>query len=157
MMSLLPFFHWLQTTWVGNEIRLSTYLFPAIEVVHLLGLVVVLGPVAAICLSMLGLETRRGAIVRTAKAAEPLIRIGVSIMVCTGVLLLTAEPLKCYENPAFWYKMCFLAGALIFHFTVYRWVTSSGSGGSAAEKITAVLSLLLWFGVAVGGRLIAFL
>lgn len=156
MISLLPLFQWLEKTWVGNSIRSSTYLFPAIEVVHLLGLVVVLGPLAAICLSMLGLEMRRESVGYMAKAVEPLIRIGILTMVCTGTLLLASEPMKCYENPAFWYKMYFLTGALVFHFTVYRWVTSS-SRGTAAQKVTAALSLALWFGVAVGGRVIAFL
>lgn len=157
MISLLPFFYWLQETWVGTAIRSSTYLFPAIEVVHLLGLVVVLGPLGAVCLSMLGLVTRRESLVSAARASEPLIRIGMLVMVSTGALLLASEPMKCYENPAFWYKMYFLAGALAFHFTVYRWVTSSVSRGSAAQKVTAALSLALWFGVAVGGRVIAFL
>lgn len=156
-MSLLPFFHWSQTTWVGAAIRASTYWFPAIEVVHLLGLVLLLGPILVVDLRLLGFGMRRQETSRVAKAVAPLIWIGIGTMVITGTLLFLSEALKCYENPAFWFKMYFLAGALAFHFTIYRWVTLFDSLGPIMKRLTALLSLALWFGVAVGGRLIAFL
>jgi hypothetical protein len=157
MMSLLPLFRWFQATGIGVAIRSSTYWFPAIEVVHLLGLVFLLGPVLVVDLRLLGFGMQRQTTSSVAKAAAPLIRIGIGAMVLTGTLLFLAEALKCYENPAFWFKMYFLAGALAFHSTIYRWVTSSDSLNPFAKRLTAILSLMLWFGVAVGGRLIAFL
>jgi len=53
--------------------------------------------------------------------------------------------------------MYFLAGALLFHSTIYRWVTSSDSPERISSTITGLLSLALWFGVALAGRVIAFL
>lgn len=156
-MSLLPFFRWFQMLRVGVAIRASTYWFPAIEVVHLFGLVLLLGPILVVDLGLLGLGMRRQAISRVARAVAPVIWSGMTIMLATGALLLSAEAMKCYENPAFWYKMYFLAGALLFHSTIYRWVTSSDSPERISSTITGLLSLALWFGVALAGRVIAFL
>ncbi len=78
-------------------------------------------------------------------------------MLGTGLLLLSAEAVKCYDNPAFWLKMYFLAGALLFHSTIYSPVASSKPPGRPMATITAGMSLVLWLGVALGGRVIAFL
>ena len=156
-MTLLSLFQWFKATSIGEAIRSSTYWFPAIEVVHLFGLVLLLGPILVVDLRLLGLGMQRQKISRVAKAAAPLIWVGVATMMLTGTLLFLSEAIKCYENAAFWFKMYFLAGALVFHFTVHRRVTSSDSPGPITADITAILSLVLWFGVAVGGRVIAFL
>lgn len=156
-MSLLPFFRWCQETWIGDTIRSSTYLFPAIEVVHLLGLVALLGAILAVDLRLLGFGLRRQNSLGLAKEIAPLIGLGFATVVVTGSLLFLAEAVKCYENPAFWFKMYFLAAALVFHATLYRRVTSSDSPSCVAQRITAICSLLLWFGVAFAGRMIAFL
>jgi hypothetical protein len=156
-MSLLPFFRWFEATWIGVAIRSSSYWFPTIEVIHLLGLVLLLGPILVVDLRLLGLGMRRQAISRAARAVAPLIRIGILTMLATGALLLSAEAIKCYENPAFWFKMYFPAAALVFHLTIYRRVTFSDSPRPLASTITGILSLTLWFGVALGGRVIAFL
>ena len=156
-MSLLPFFRWCQDTGIGDAIRSSTYWFPAIEVVHLLGLVVLLGAILFVNLQLLGVRPRPRETSLLAKAISPLIRIGIVTMILTGLLLFLAEAIKCYENPAFWFKLYFLAGALVFHATLYGRATASDSLSPVAQRITAIVSLTLWFGVAFGGRLIAFL
>jgi len=155
-MSLLTVFQWLDRTALGNDIRMSTYLFPAIEVVHLIGLVLLLGTVIVVDLRLLGLGLRRQTVTRVAEEVAPWTLLGLSLAVATGSLLLLSEAVKCYQNDAFWLKMEFLLPALIFHFTVYRKVTSSDKIPAIWSKLTGCLSLLLWFGVGLGGRAIAF-
>jgi len=156
-MLLLPWFKWFQDTSIGSAIRTSTYWFPFIEVVHLLGLVVLLGPILLVDLRLLGFGRSRLPVPRVVRAVAPLLLAGIATMLATGLLLLSAEAIKCYDNPAFWFKMYFLAGALLFHSTIYFPVAFSTPPGRAISKITGAVSLILWFGVALGGRVIAFL
>lgn len=156
-MHLLPLFRWFDQTWVGDHIRSSTYWFPAIEVGHLLGLILLLGPIIVVDLRLLGFGMRRQPVTRLARAMAPWIYAGVGLMLITGIPLLLAEAVKCYRNDAFWFKMEFLLAALIFHLTIYRAVTSTDEVKPLWAKATGCLSLMLWFGVGLGGRAIAFI
>ena len=155
-MSLYPLFRWLDALSISSGIRESVYLFPAIEVVHLFGLVMLLGTVAVVDLRLLGFGMRHQTAPRVAEGVTPWTQIGMGIMLATGVLLFVSEALKCYQNPAFWCKMGFLLAAVVFHFTVYRRVTSSDNVGLGLSVLTGSVSLILWFGVGLAGRAIAF-
>jgi len=52
--------------------------------------------------------------------------------------------------------MRFLLTALIFHFTIYRRLPSSDKIQPLWAEVTACLSLMLWFGVGLGGCANAF-
>ena len=55
-------------------------------------------------------------------------------------------------------KMVFLFAAVLFHYTIYRRLTRAPEQVSPAwNKLAAATSLILWFGVGVGGRAIGFL
>jgi hypothetical protein len=65
--------------------------------------------------------------------------------------------MRLYDMGWFWFKMAFLASAMVFHFTVYRWVTRRNEAPRLLRILAATLTLLLWFGVGFGGRAIGFL
>jgi hypothetical protein len=46
--------------------------------------------------------------------------------------------------------------ALIFQFTIHRKILKSESTSPAFAKFTGIASMLLWLGVGLGGRAIAF-
>ena len=79
-------------------------------------------------------------------------------MFASGISLFMSESIKCYYSPAFWVKMTALLLALIFMFTFRRRVVRTGLTPDRAGigRVTAVVSLSLWFGVAWGGRWIGF-
>lgn len=155
-MHLFPIFRWLELTWIGATVRNSTYLFPAIEVVHLFGLVLLLGTLIVIDMRMLGLGMRRQTVSQVFGEFSPLTLTGLGLMLLSGIPLFLSEAIKCYENQGFQLKMLFLFMALVFHFTIYRKVASSEKMGTPWLQITALLSLFLWFGVGLCGRAIAF-
>ena len=66
--------------------------------------------------------------------------------------------MRYYASEPFRVKMTFLLLAIIVHFTLFRKVTRSEEGrfGPSLGKLTAVLVLTLWIGVAAAGRAIAF-
>ena len=152
-----PFFEWCEATWLGQFLRDSTWLFPVIESVHLLGLSLLGGAVLIVDLRLLGLGLRDQPIGEIARAARPWLLAGVAVMVSTGFLLFMSEAVKCYHNPSFWVKMTTLPFALLFTFAVrQRLATRHGFVTSWRSRVLATVSLLLWFTVAAAGRWIGF-
>jgi len=157
-MSLLPFFEWCYQSAIGETIRDSTWLFPVIEAFHLLGLGLTAGAVLLVDLRLLGVGINRQPVAQLSADAEPWLLGGLTMMFSSGIPLFLSEAIKCYHSFPFWVKMTSLFLALLFAFTVRRRVTRSGftSDRPLLGRLTALISLSLWFGVAWGGRWIGF-
>ena len=155
---MLPFFVWVSKTAVGQAIGQSSWAFAAIESVHLLALAVIGGAVLVLDLRLLGLGLRDQPIARVARDAHPWLVGSLIVMLVTGGLLFSSEPVKCYNSTPFWVKMWSLLFAMIFAFTVRQKVALAGEGRVKPVwlKVVAIVSLALWFGVGAGGRWIGF-
>jgi len=155
---LLPFFEWCEATTLGVVIRESLWLFPVIEALHLLALATIGGAVLIVDLRLLGFGLRSQPIIKVAQEARPWLLGSLSAILLTGVMLFVSEALKCYYNPAFWFKMGSLALAILFTSTVHRTAVLSEDTESrpVQARLVAVVSVLLWTGVGVGGRAIGF-
>ena len=154
-MNLLPLFQWFEATAIGTVVRESLWLFPVIECVHLLALALLGGAVLVVDLRLLGLGLRAQPADELAQKVHPWLVGALAAMIGTGVPMFLSEALKCYYSPPFWYKMGLLALAAVFAFTVRRRVLA-GSSESIGSRLTAVVSLALWFSVGFSGRWIAF-
>jgi hypothetical protein len=154
-LSLLPVFRWFESTGVGIYGRKSAYFFPVTEVVHLLGLTLLLGTVFMVNLRLLGLIMNRRGVPDVVRGARPLLWLGVVTALASGSLLFLTEAVKCYYNVAFWYKMAFLATAIVFQLAAQNRLTATAVSRKWSCTI-AVFSLVLWFGVGIAGRAIAF-
>ena len=157
-MSLLGFFHWCEQSGIGNTIRQSSWLFPVIEGIHLLGLGVIGGAVLVVDLRLLGLGLRRQSTAELARDAQPWLIGSLLLMMTTGGLLFLSEAIKCYYHEAFWFKMASLFLAIVFTFTIQRKAIMAGETRLKPvwSKVVALVSILLWSGVGIGGRWIGF-
>jgi hypothetical protein len=157
-MSLLAFFQWCEQSAIGEAIRRSAWLFPVIEAIHLLGLGFIGGAVLVVDLRLLGLGLRRQSVAQLARDAQPWLIGSLIVMITTGTLLFTSEAIKCYYHLAFWVKMTSLFLAIVFTFTVQRKVTIADETrvGPLWSKVVALVSVMLWSGVGIGGRWIGF-
>jgi hypothetical protein len=157
-MSLLEFFQWCEQSHIGDTIRRSSWLFPLIEAIHLLGLGVIGGAVLVVNMRLLGLGLRRYSAARLARDAQPWLLGSLLLMIATGSLLFLSEAIKCYYHEAFWFKMASLFLAILFTFTIQRRVIFTGETQlrPVRDKLVALISILLWSGVGIGGRWIGF-
>lgn len=157
-MSIYHLFVWANDTAIGSGIRDSLWLFPVIEVFHLLGMAVLGGAVLLVDLRLLGLGLTGVPVPRLAAAAAPWRTASLVVAAVSGVLLFVSEATKCYGNPAFWLKMACLVLALLFTgFVRTRWTRDAPTAPSAASsRAVALISLSLWLGVGVAGRGIGF-
>src|SRR6266481_723739 len=157
-MSLLAFFQWCEQSGIGDTIRRSSWLFPLIEAIHLLGLGVIGGAVLTVDLRLLGLGLRRQSTAQLARDAQPWLIGSLFLMMITGGLLFLSEAIKCYYHEAFWMKMTSLLLAIVFTFTVRRKVAMADETreGPLWSKLVPLVSVTLWAGVGIGGRWIGF-
>ena len=156
-MNLLPFFEWCEASAVGTAIRGSRWLFPVIESIHLLALSLIGGALLVVDLRLFGVGLRNQSIRQLAKEAQPWLIGSLLVMIATGVPLFLSESIKCYYSPPFWVKMTTLPVAITFTFTVRRKVVMAERDLSPRwYKLVALVSLMLWFGVAAAGRWIGF-
>ena len=150
----------LQESALGHAMRSSPLLYPAVEILHILGFVVLVGSILALDLRLLGLG-RAIAITPMAQLLLPLSRCGFLLAIGMGFLLFSADASHVVRNPAFQTKLLLIAAALVnivvAHTGPWRRVAHWGADAPAGAKITALLSLLLWLGVVCAGRMIAYL
>ena len=146
----------------GTAIRESDNAFSVIESVHVLSITLLVGTISILDLRMLGLVLREIPVTRIARSVLPLTWAGFGMMLTSGFLLFWAEAAKNYLNPAFRVKIVLLffvgLNPLIFHTTVYRRVTEWELDHRSPwrARAAACASLLLWGGVIVAGRAIAY-
>ena len=153
----LSYFQWVENSGIGQAIRSSNWMFPVIEACHLAGLSLIGGAVLILNMRLFGIGLRQTPVARLARSVQPFLTGSLALMLITGTLLFLSEAVKCYYSPAFRMKMVFLALAITFTYTVQRRVTlASQAPGPFLSRLVAVVSVILWAGVGVGGRWIGF-
>ena len=157
-MDLLPTFEWFYATPVGETIRNSVWMFPVIEAFHLIGLGVIGGAVLLVNLRLLGVGLTRQPVAQLSAEAQPWLLGALVLMFASGFPLFLSEATKAYYSYAFWIKKTCLLLVLAFTFTLHRRVTQGGFAEDNPQlaKLAGIISLVLWFGVAWGGRWIGF-
>ena len=158
MASIFPFFEWCEKTALFRLISTHESFLPALETIHLFGLVLLLGTTVILSLRLLGVIMAQQPVPELARELANYTAAGLALMVSSGVLMFVATAVRNYGNTSFWVKMALLAAALTFHFAYFRKVIRMKDCGSArwGGKLAAWGALILWFGVGVAGRSIGF-
>ncbi len=149
---------------MATAVRESVWLFPAIETLHLFGLIAVVGSTALLDVRLLGLGLRRAS--GSLRLAERTLRwtwTGFAIMVVTGFLACFRRAAgRYYENAPFRFKLLMIAvagvNALVFQLGAYRRVGAwdANTATPMGAKVAGAASLLLWCGIVLAGRWIAY-
>jgi len=159
-MTISSLLDWIESTPLSLAIREGGLPYPIIGGLHLLSLALFGGMLLVTDLRLLGWAMRGRSVSDVWYQFLPWKRLGFVVVVITGLLLTWAEPIRLYKSPSFWVKMILFAlvgvHALAFRQSVYGHPDKLDSTISSQAKLAAVLSLLLWVGLIVSGRLIAF-
>ena len=155
--------------WVTSAIAVSglddlimgnRYVFPALEILHFLGLCLLFGALLIIDLRIMGFAT--GLPLSRVSLFARIAVVGFGINVLTGMLFLTGDAARYLVNVAFWLKMFLIAmaGANTAYFAARvqpKLETSRCYADVALDaKLVACLSLVLWTCVIIAGRFIPY-
>ena len=154
---MLWFFEWCEQSWLGTLVGDSTWAFPVLEGIHLLGLSLLGGAILVVDLRMLGIGLTSQRTASLASAARPWLLRALGLMLATGIPLFMSEAVKCYWNMSFRVKMVALPLALAFTFLVKQRVAMNEEmEGNNRSRLVAAGSIVVWFTVAMAGRWIGF-
>ena len=159
-MSIVSMLEWIESTDLSTAIREGALPYPILGGFHLLGIALFGGMVLATDLRLLGWAMQRRPVSDIVQQSQPWKRVGFVLVVASGLLLAWAEPQKLYRSPAFWIKIALfvLVGvhAFVFREGVYQNTARLDAAVTPQGKLAAALSLVLWAGLIISGRLIAF-
>lgn len=144
----------LEHSGLGQTLRSSLWLYPAVETLHILGLAMLVGAIvtydARVAAAGRGLD-----LPAWSRAVLPVARLGFLLAVPMGLLLFTTEARAFAANPVFRLKLVLILLALgnvaFFHAQARGKATPT-----AALRASAILSIALWTLVLASGRLIAY-
>jgi hypothetical protein len=161
-MSLLNFFSWLADTPGSIGLHESQYAYSIIESIHVWTMAFFFGLTLMFDLRLLGWTMRKVPVSEVIRRLQPLTIAAFVVMVITGTLLVYAIPLRSFQNIFFWTTMLLLLLAglniLIFHSRIFPKVTGWDLDGvpPRAARTAGAISLALWIGIIVTGRMIAY-
>lgn len=153
---------WIESTGIAVAIRESLWLYPTLEILHIIGFVVLVGAAAMFDMRLLGISSW----LPVDAAAHHLLRwsrASLFLVVPSGLLLFISGATEMWANPAFRLKLMLLAGAGVNAYVFHRWSFrrvgewNRGAPTPARARVAAWISLVLWTGVIASGRLIAYL
>jgi hypothetical protein len=154
------FLDWIESTSLSIAIREGGLPYPIIGGIHLLAIALFGGTLLATDLRLLGWAMRGRLVSDVWSQFRPWKQLGFWVVTITGLLLTWAEPVRLWKSPSFWVKMVLFAlvgvHALVFRRSVYAHPEKLDAAISSQAKLAAVLSLVIWAGLIVSGRLIAF-
>lgn len=161
-MDLKIFAGWLEDRDFAQTIASSTWMFPAIEVVHVVALTLVVGSIAMLDLRLIGVARHDRGVIELTAETLPWTWSAFIVAVVSGALMFSSAATKYFSNTPFQIKMLLLllAGVnmAVFHLTIHttvdRWNHARPAPRSA--RIAGLMSLLFWIGVVVFGRWVGF-
>ena len=134
----------------------SAFAYPLANVVHLFGLVLLVGGIAIVDLRLLGLFPRLP-LEPLARALTPLAVVGLILLAASGSVLFAADAAALATSATFRTKLLLislaLANALAFRLAFGR---SAPEPVPVTARLMGLASLLLWLSTATMGRMIAY-
>ena len=134
-------------------LRESAWAYPILEIVHIVGIALLLGNLILFEARVLG-AGRAIDLTALARLALPLSVLGFTLAAMSGLSMFATQALELLANPAFKWKMLLLAiaggNAAWFH------ARGSLKLNDGVARLQVVASFFIWIGVLSCGRLIAY-
>jgi hypothetical protein len=151
----------VEASGLAQAMRQWLYLYPAVEVIHIMGIALLFGSIAILDLRLLGVS--RGISVRKLSGhILPWTAGSFLLIVPSGLAMFTAHAMEFFDNPVFALKMCLIAAgginAAILHAGAFRAAAAWDLNvmPPPGARIAAAASLLIWLSVIACGRLLAY-
>src|SRR4029079_2262602 len=155
----------LEASAVGQAMRQWLWLYPAVEVVHILGIALLFGSIVVMDLRLLGVWNKVS-VRPLAAQVLPCSAAAFLLIVPSGLLMFVAHARELIASPVFAVKMCLIMAALlnvgIFHAVTFRTADVWDSPQMRnlkpppSARVAGALSLVLWTSVIACGRFLVY-
>ena len=159
LLGFISVIQWLEDSFLAIAIRQSTWLYPALEVVHIAGIVLLVGPAFMFDLRLLGFG-KKIPVDLLARFLLSWSRKGLLLIIPSGIFLFITNATTLAYDPVFLVKMILLVvaglNALTFHRYTLQLITPSHPITGVRAKIHALISIGAWITIIACGRLLAY-
>jgi hypothetical protein len=138
-----------------NPLNNNEWSFPLFECIHIAMFAMSIGTIAMVDFRMLGIALRKRSAAELYKAFSMWTVTGLVIVIATGIVIFTTDPLRYYYNWSFRYKCIALMAAILYNYTIHRQAALRNASGPAGALV-AGFSLLLWTSIIFAGIFYAF-
>lgn len=145
---------WAEASALGREARGGDWTYPVANLVHLLGLALLIGPIGIVDLRVAGLF-RILPLAPLSRALTPLAIGGLALMGLSGTVLFSADARTLIHSPLLRAKLLLMLVALT-NALAFRLLWRGEEPVPMLLRTMAVASIGLWLTVATLGRLIAY-
>jgi hypothetical protein len=139
----------------ANPLNSNEWAFPLTECFHITSFALSIGTIMLVDLRLLGLAWKNQTSAQLVKDTGLWTFAGLVIVVISGLLIFSSDPIRYLYNSGFQWKITVLVLAIIFNYTIHRKVALSNSSAPLAKMVGAI-SVLLWILVPFGGIWISF-
>jgi uncharacterized membrane protein len=150
---------WISVAAVSSFVADNTWVWPASETIHFVGLCLLFGIVLLVNLRMLGMMKRVP--FSALHRLLPWAILGFAINTVTGMLFFIGAPGQYTENVAFYWKVALIliAGVNALYLTLFDEAYQVGAGDDPpmTAKLVAASAIVLWVGVIYTGRMLPFI
>jgi len=135
---------------------------PIVQTFHILAIAVIMGSVVMVDLRMLGVALRSQHPAELLRRWLPWLWWSLPVLALSGLMFVVARPGRYFANPVFGVKFALLLPALLLTLALQlmsRRIAGLWDAPSRLRRLAqagAALSLLLWIGVVLAGRWIAY-
>jgi hypothetical protein len=149
----------VSANYLGRMMTDVTWLWPASEALHFIGMWLLFGIILLVNLRMLGVM--KSVAFSAFHRLLPWAALGFAVNTLTGMLFVTATPDQYALNVSFHYKIALLlvAGVNLLYATAFEgpWWVGAGQDAPGRVKIMAASSIVSWVGVMYFGRMLPFI
>ncbi|WP_218145326.1 DUF6644 family protein [Parapedobacter koreensis] len=151
----------MENTPLAISIRQSLWAYPALEIIHIVGIVMLVGAAFLFDLRLLGFSKNLPLPILS-RHLLPWSARGLLVIIPSGMLLFLTNATSLAFDPTFWLKLVLLGAAglnaLVFHqIIINRHIKPKiQESPPFGAKICALFSIIVWIAVIACGRLLAY-
>lgn len=149
----------LEQSAFGATMRESLFLYPLANVLHIFGLILLVGGIGLLDLRILGFG-RALPLAACSRYLTPVALVGLGVMVVSGFSLFSADAGPLSGSGIFRVKLLIVAAALanavLFRILWQRRLVDWDANAPLFGRLQSAGSLVLWFSAATAGRLIGY-
>lgn len=150
---------WLGGTALAHYLQETEWTIPAIQSVHIVGIVVLFTAMLILDLRLFGIAGRDWSLAQVGRLAMPVLFPVLAVMIVTGMLMIFAEPERELGSPVFWTKMALVVLATLLTWWIGRQLAVEPAHFDTRPGLTRALGLILalcWLAIVFAGRWIAY-
>jgi hypothetical protein len=139
----------------ANPLNSNEWSFPLAECFHVASMSLCIGTIAVVDLRLLGVGLRNQTAAQLVRLTEFWTIAGFSVVIISGLLIFSSDPLKYLHSAPFQLKMTLLMLGMLYNYTLHRKVAQSNPP-TGLRFLTAGFSLALWGALVFSSIFIAF-